>query len=145
MDKSRAFTSALSGQEFWLVVDKGYIPVGMVLGNCVYSMGAFRGFMANIKGAFRGEVQDVSRLMYDARELALARMQAEADVLGADGVVGVDLKITYMNNGEWMEVTAIGTAVKYVGAAAGQGQNKAQVVLDVNSPSRNSLHNLQPE
>jgi uncharacterized protein YbjQ (UPF0145 family) len=130
-EKPRAFTSALFGQEFWLVVDKGYIPLGMVLGNCVYSMGTFRGFLANIKGVFRGEVQDVSRLMYDARELALARMQAEADALGADGVVGVDLNISYMNEGEWMEVTAIGTAVKYVGAAAGDGQNRAQVVLDV--------------
>lgn len=130
-ERPRAFTSALSGQEFWLVVDKGYIPLGMVLGNCVYSMGAFRGFMANIKGVFRGEVQDVSRLMYDARELALARMQAEADALEADGVVGVDLTITYINEGEWMEVTAIGTAVRYVGAAAGDGQNQAKVVLDV--------------
>lgn len=133
MDKPHAFTSALSGQEFWLVVDKGYIPLGMVLGNCVYSMGVVRGFLANIKGAFRGEIQDISRLMYDARELAIARMQAEADALGADGVVGVDLKITYMNDGEWMEVTAIGTAIKYVGAGAGDGQNKAQVVLDVSA------------
>lgn len=125
------------------MVDKGYIPVGMVLGNCVYSMGTFRGFLANIKGAFRGEVQDVSRLMYDARELALARMQAEADALGADGVVGVDLKINYMNQGEWMEVTAIGTAVKYVGSAAGDGQNQAQVVLDVSSNARDSIRNLE--
>ena len=125
----RAFTSDLSGQEFWLVADRGYIPVGLVLGNCVYSMGAFRSWLAGLKGAFRGEVQDVSRLMYDARELALSRMQAEADALGADGVVGVDLKIEYMNNGEWMEVTAVGTAIRYTGASA---QGTAQVVLDVN-------------
>src|SRR5689334_10562077 len=130
MAEGRAFTSDLTGQEFWLVVDKGYIPLGLVLGNCVYSMGAFRGWLANLKGAFRGEVGDVSRLMYDARELALARMQAEADALGADGVVGVDLKIEYMHDGEWMEVTAIGTAIKYVGQAAGDGQSRAQVVLD---------------
>jgi uncharacterized protein YbjQ (UPF0145 family) len=142
METPRAFTSALSGQEFWLIVDKGYIPLGMVLGNCVYSMGTFRGFMANLKGVFRGEVGDVSRLMYDARELALARMQAEADALGADGVVGVDLKINYINEGEWMEVTAIGTAIKYVGAAAGEGQDRAQVVLDVSGNDRDRLQSL---
>jgi uncharacterized protein YbjQ (UPF0145 family) len=130
-----AFTSDLTGQEFWLVVDKGYIPVGMVLGNCVYSMGAFRSWLAGLKGNFRGEVNDVSRLMYDARELALARMQAEADALGADGVVGVDLKIEYMNNGEWMEVTAVGTAIKYVGPQA--GTSRAQVVLDVSERQAN--------
>lgn len=131
MANGRAFTSDLSGQEFWLVMDKGYVPVGLVLGNCVYSMGAFRGFLANVKGAFRGEVQDVSRLMYDARELALARMQAEADALGADGVVGVNLRIEYMHEGEWMEVTAIGTAIRYVGAQTGPNTSRAQVVLDV--------------
>jgi uncharacterized protein YbjQ (UPF0145 family) len=136
MSNGRAFTSDLSGQEFWLVVDKGYIPVGMVLGNCVYSMGAFRGWLANLKGAFRGEVADVSRLMYDARELALARMQAEADALGADGVVGVDLRIDYLHGGEWMEVTAIGTAIKYSGQTG--GGSRAQVVLDVNRGSGSS-------
>ena len=31
--------------------------------------------------------------MYQARELALARMQFEADQLNADGVIGVDIKV----------------------------------------------------
>ena len=130
MSEPRAFSSDLSGQEFWLVVDKGYIPVGMVLGNCVYSMGAFRGWLANLKGAFRGEVADVTRLMYEARELAITRMQDEADALGADGIIGTELKIEYIHGGEWMEVTSIGTAIKYVGLRPGDSSN-AQVVLDV--------------
>ncbi len=130
MAEGQAFASDLTGQEFWLVVDKGYIPVGMVLGNCVYSMGAFRGWLANIKGAFRGEVADVTRLMYEARELAITRMQQEANLLGADGIVGTELKIEYIHGGEWMEVTAIGTAIKYVGARAGD-RGSAQVVLNV--------------
>ena len=134
----RAFTSALSGQEFWLVVDKGYIPLGLVLGNCVYSMGSLTGWMANIKGSFRGEVSDVSKLMYEAREIALKRMEAEADALGADGVVGVDLKIEYLHSGEWMEVTAVGTAIKYVGEAAGD-RGSAQVVLDVSETAQRPL------
>ena len=135
MAQMRAFASDLSGQEFWLVVDKGYTPVGMVLGNCVYSMGAFRGWLANIKGAFRGEVADVTKLMYDARELAITRMQYEADNLGADGIIGTELKIEYIHGGEWMEVTAIGTAIKYVGAQAGDTGN-ARVVLDVSEGTR---------
>ena len=130
MEQRQAFASDLSGQEFWLVVDKGYVPVGLVLGNCVYSMGAFRGWLAQIKGAFRGEVADVTRLMYEARELAISRMQAEADALGADGIIGTNLKIEYIHGGEWMEVTAIGTAIKYVGVRPGERGN-AQVVLDV--------------
>lgn len=127
MSTGRAFTSDLSGQEFWLVVDKGYQPLGLVLGNCVYSMGAVGGFLAGLKGMVRGEVEQYSRLMYEARELALSRMQAEADALGADGVVAVKLNIEYMHGNEWMEVTAIGTAVKNVGAPDG---SKGQVVVN---------------
>jgi uncharacterized protein YbjQ (UPF0145 family) len=125
--QGKAFTSDLSGQEFWLVVDKGYQPLGLVLGNCVYSMGAIGGFLSGLKGMMRGEVEQYSRLMYEARELALSRMQAEADALGADGVIAVKLNIEYMHGNEWMEVTAIGTAVKHLGPV----QNQANVVLNV--------------
>ena len=125
--QGKAFTSDLSGQEFWLVVDKGYQPLGLVLGNCVYSMGAIGGFLSGLKGMMRGEVEQYSRLMYEARELALSRMQAEADALGADGVVAVKLNIEYMHGNEWMEVTAIGTAVKRIGPA----QNQASVAINV--------------
>jgi len=127
----RAFTSDLSGQEFWLIIDKGYTPMGLVLGNCVYSMGIVGNFLGNLRGNLvQGEVEQYSKLMYDARELALHRMQAEADALGADGVVGVKLTINYMNNNEWMEVTAVGTAIKYTGANS-ETTGKAQVVLNV--------------
>jgi uncharacterized protein YbjQ (UPF0145 family) len=126
-----AFTSDLTGQEFWLVVDKGYTPLGLVLGNCVYSMGSVRALFAGFKGAQGGEVAQYSRLMYDARELAIGRLQGEADRLGADGVIGVDLVIEYIHGGEWMEVTAVGTAVKYTGITNPSGRSQAQVVMDV--------------
>ena len=90
--RGRAFTSDLSGQEFWLVVDKGFQPMGLVVGNCVYSMGAIRNWLVGVKGNFQGELKEYSQLMYQARELAIARMQFEADQLGADGVIGVDIK-----------------------------------------------------
>lgn len=125
--RGRAFTSDLSGQEFWLVVDKGFQPVGMVLGNCIYSMGALRNWLVGIKGNFQGELKEYTELMYQARELALSRMQFEADQLNADGVIGVDIKVEFLHNNEWMEVTAIGTAVRYVGSGpsmppTGQGR-----------------------
>src|SRR6202165_3614659 len=103
------------GQEFWLVVDKGFQPMGLVMGNCIYSMGAVRNWLVGIKSNFQGELKEYSELMYQARELALSRMQFEADQLGADGVIGVDIKVDFMHNNEWMEVTAMGTAVRWVG------------------------------
>ncbi len=120
-----AATSDLTGQEFWLVNDAGFQVLGLVLGNCVYSMGAMRNWLAGFKANFKGEIKEVTQLMYDARELALQRMQAEADALGADTVVGVEIKIEYLHNDEWMEVTATGTAVRKSGPA----QHRAQVTI----------------
>jgi len=125
--RGRAFTSDLTGQEFWLVVDKGFQPMGLVIGNCIYSMGAVRNWLVGVKSTFQGELKEYSELMYQARELALSRMQFEADQLGADGVIGVDIKVEFMHNSEWMEVTAIGTAIRWVGSGpnmppTGQGK-----------------------
>ena len=114
--RGRAFTSDLSGQEFWLVIDKGFQPMGLVIGNCIYSMGAIRNWLVSVKANFQGELKEYSQLMYQARELALSRMQFEADQLGADGVIGVDINVEFLHSNEWMEVTAIGTAVRYVGS-----------------------------
>ena len=58
--------------------------------------------------------------MYHARELAMTRMEAEADALGADGIVGVRLDIEFKEFGnDLAEFIAIGTAVKADDAAAG--------------------------
>jgi uncharacterized protein YbjQ (UPF0145 family) len=114
--RGRAFTSDLTGQEFWLVIDKGFQPMGLVVGNCIYSMGAIKNWLVGIKSGFQGELKEYSQLMYQARELALSRLQFEADQLGADGVIGVDIKVEYLHNGEWMEVTAVGTALRYAGS-----------------------------
>ncbi|MCI0182688.1 MAG: heavy metal-binding domain-containing protein [Acidibacillus sp.] len=123
------FTSDLSGQEFWLVVDKGYVPVGLVLGNSVFSMGVTGGLATAFRGLVRGELKEYTQLMYDARELALTRMRKEAARIGADGIVGVKLEITH--HGDIMEVTAIGTAIKR--EATPPGHSHAQVVINAGS------------
>lgn len=123
-----AFTSDLSGQEFWLIVDKGYLPVGLVLGNCVFSMGAMRDHLTRLRAVFRGELGAFSQLLYDARALAMKRMKDEADALGADGVVGVHLSFQEMHEGEIVEVTAVGTAVRYVGHRDGESSRGTVVI-----------------
>jgi len=50
---------------------------------------------------------------YRARWNAMSRMQAEADSLGADGVVGVRLEWRHQGEGEHLEFIAVGTAVRY--------------------------------
>ncbi len=125
---NNVFTRDLSTADFWLLMDKGWMPLGLVLGNSVYSMGVVGGLGSAMKGMSKGEVPQITELMYNARELALGRMKDEATKLGADGVVEVKLSVIPM--GSWMEVTAIGTAVKYVGTKAGSTpSSKPTIVL----------------
>lgn len=127
--KNQVFTSDLSTSDFWLLLDKGYMPVGLVMGNSVYSMGFVGGLGSSLKGMAKGEIPQITELMYNARELALGRMKDEAEKLGADGVVEVKLNVIPMGN--WMEITAIGTAIKYTGTGKGGSGNKPTIVLPI--------------
>jgi len=106
------FTSDLSGQDFWTLLHAGYRPVGMVMGNCVYHvahqcMGQFlRQVGQNV------EMTNYTQALYDARELAMERMQAEAISLGAQGVVGTQINERSHGWGSHIiEFFAVGTAV----------------------------------
>ena len=58
------------------------------------------------------EMVVLTQAMYQARELAMARMEEEADELGADGIIGVRLEVNRHTWGESiLEFVAIGTAV----------------------------------
>src|SRR5262249_24281318 len=72
----RPFTSDLSGQGFWTLLSAGYRPVGLVLGNCVYHVAhqSLGGWILRI-GRNR-EMPNYTQGLYDARELAMTRMQA---------------------------------------------------------------------
>ena len=109
----RPFTSDLSGQDFWTLLKAGYQPVSLVMGNCVYHV-AHQGTLQAIKQAGRNiEMPNYTQALYDARELALSRMQAEAERDGATGIVGAQVK---ENSHGWdshvIEYFAVGTAVR---------------------------------
>jgi uncharacterized protein YbjQ (UPF0145 family) len=106
------FTSDLSGQDFWTLLHSGYRPVEMVMGSCVYNV-AHRGLLAAVAQAGRNvELTNFTAALYDAREIAIERMQHEAKAAKAEGVVGVDI---HEGSHSWrrhvIEFFAIGTAV----------------------------------
>ncbi len=108
----RPFASDLSGQDFATLLRAGYRPVGMVMGNCVYHVGR-QGMLASLKQVGRNvEMPNYTQALYEARELAMGRMQREADELQAGGIVGA--RIVERSHG-WgshvIEFFAIGTAV----------------------------------
>jgi uncharacterized protein YbjQ (UPF0145 family) len=103
------FTSDLSVNEFLLVKESGFEPVGLVLGSSIYHIG-FQQAMWNQNQ----EMTVLTQAMYHARELAMTRMEEEADQLGADGIVGVRLEIgRYDWGADLAEFIAVGTAVRH--------------------------------
>ncbi len=108
----RPFASDLSGQDFATLLRAGYRPVGLVMGNCVYHVGR-QGMLASLKQIGRNvEMPNFTQALYEARELAMQRMQVEADRLKAEGIVGA--RIVERSHG-WgshvIEFFAIGTGV----------------------------------
>jgi uncharacterized protein YbjQ (UPF0145 family) len=109
------FTSDLSVNEFLLVREAGFRPLGLVLGSSIYHVGLQFG-----RWGKNQELDVLSQAMYHARELAMGRMEAEADALGADGIVGVRLDVELKEFGaDIAEFIAVGTAVKAEEAAGG--------------------------
>lgn len=112
--KPKLFTSDLSVNEYLLVRNAGFEPLGLVMGSSIYHIGI------QIPGMFQNQELDViTQAMYHARELAMTRMEEEADVLGADGIVGVRLVVNRQEWGENLaEFMAIGTAIRHTGGTA---------------------------
>lgn len=105
----RIFTSDLTVNEFVLLHGAGFEPIDLVMGVSVYHVGfQFSGLRQQM------ELTVLTEATYRARWNAMARMQAEADNVGADGVVGVELYWrAHGESGEHLEFIAVGTAVRY--------------------------------
>jgi uncharacterized protein YbjQ (UPF0145 family) len=117
----RPFTSDLSGQDFWTLLRTGHRPVGMVMGSCVYHV-AHRGMLQSMAQTGRNvELSNYTQALYDARELAMERMQSEAQEIKAEGIVGVQLQEKSHGWGSHtIEFFAVGT-----GIVAGEGDQGA--------------------
>ncbi|HEX5495590.1 MAG TPA: heavy metal-binding domain-containing protein [Mycobacteriales bacterium] len=112
----RAFTSHLSGQDMFKLASAGYAPVAFVLGNCVYHV-ASQGFLQTLRQMGQNvEMPQWTQAYYESREIAMSRMQAEAERDGATGVVGVSFTASeWVWGAHTMEFYASGTAVRRVG------------------------------
>ncbi len=107
----RPLTSHLTCQEMWNLIHLGYMPIRLVLGVSVYALGITGGISAFFKGLSRGEVTQLTTLIYDARENAILQIAKEADACGADEVVGIKTFISQLGS-NMIEFMAVGTACK---------------------------------
>jgi uncharacterized protein YbjQ (UPF0145 family) len=109
--QSAVATSDLTGEELWGLTSLGYVPLKLLISTSVYSLGVVGGFIAALKGFVRGEISELTTLIYDAREQVFDRMQREANALGADQVVGVKTYIVELGS-NLIEIFSVGTAVR---------------------------------
>ena len=122
-------TSDLTAEETWNVAKLGYVPLRLVLGTSVYSLGLAGGIMASFRNLVRGEVKEMTQLIYGAREESLQKLQAQAKAAGADDVLGIKTYIYNLGSGV-IEFLAIGTAVKRVpDIATRSGQLPPQAII----------------
>ncbi len=120
--RGKPFQSDLNGQDFWTLIRTGYRPVGFVMGNCVYYVPPH---LLQARATQNCELTAYTHALYDARELAIERLQDEAEALGATGIVGVtvterqhswrqtpwNVGNAALQTGEIIELFVIGTAV----------------------------------
>jgi uncharacterized protein YbjQ (UPF0145 family) len=111
------WVSDLSGQDLYLLIRAGYMPIGLAFGACVYHV-AHQGL-----GQWAGqqgqnvELTNYTTALYDARELAMTRMQEEARRTRAQGIVAMRIEQkSHVWGSHVIEFLAIGTSVRLVAA-----------------------------
>lgn len=100
-------TPTLQGREV-----KQYL--GLVSGEAILGANIFKDFFAGIRDLVGGRSAAYESELRKAKELAISEMTADAQAMGANAVIGVDLDYETINishGGGMLMVTASGTAV----------------------------------
>jgi uncharacterized protein YbjQ (UPF0145 family) len=86
--------------------------LGLVKGSTIQSKNIGRDISQGFKTIVGGELKAYTKMMNEARELAIQRMTEDAEKLGADAVVNIRFASSSVMQGA-AEITAYGTAVKF--------------------------------
>ena len=88
--------------------------LGIVAGQAVMGSNMFRDFFAGIRDIVGGRSGSYEKELRKAKQVALEDMIEEAEDLGADAVIGVDLDYKHIGTGErsMLMVSANGSAVR---------------------------------
>ncbi len=97
-------TDYISGKELEML--------GLVRGSTIQSKHIGKDFTQSFKTLVGGELKAYTQMMNEARDIATARMVAEAEALGADAIVNIRYASAGVMQGA-AEVIAYGTAVKF--------------------------------
>jgi uncharacterized protein YbjQ (UPF0145 family) len=85
--------------------------LGIVTGEAIMGANVVRDFMASITDVIGGRSGAYEQQLQQAREICLGEMSRNAEQLGANAVIGIDLDYEVVREGMLM-VTCSGTAVR---------------------------------
>jgi uncharacterized protein YbjQ (UPF0145 family) len=86
---------------------------GLVSGEAILGANIFRDLFAGIRDIVGGRSAAYEKELRRAKEIAMQEMVAEAQALGANAIVGIDLDYETVGQGTMLMVSASGTAVTY--------------------------------
>ena len=86
--------------------------LGVVTGEAIIGANVFRDMFAAVRDIVGGRSATYERALAEAREVALKEMEARAQELGANGVIGIDLDYEVLGQANGMLMVSVsGTAV----------------------------------
>lgn len=86
---------------------------GVVTGEAILGVNIFRDFFAGVRDIVGGRSGAYEKELRKAREIAFKELQEQAESLGANAVVGIDIDYeTVGKEGSMLMVSVTGTAVK---------------------------------
>lgn len=95
------------------IPNRHYEIIGEVFGLTTQSKNIVRNIGAGLKNIVGGEIKDYTKMMTEARDVAIDRLRANAVEMGADAVVMMRFDSGSIGD-DMQSVAAYGTAVKFV-------------------------------
>ena len=87
--------------------------LGVVTGETIIGANVFRDFLAGVRDFFGGRSASYEAVLREAKDTAREEMARQAEAVGANAVVGIDLDYeTVGGSGSMLMVTCSGTAVR---------------------------------
>ena len=87
---------------------------GIVSGETIIGANIFKDFFAGIRDIIGGRSGSYEKVLREAKDIALKEMSEQAERMGANAVIAIDLDYESVGDtGRMLMVTASGTAVRY--------------------------------
>jgi len=91
---------------------KDYEVIGIVTGSIINTKNFVKDFFSDVKSLVGGELKEYTKMMDEARQIAIKRMVDEAETNGADAIINIRIASSAITTGA-AEILVYGTAIKF--------------------------------